>query len=289
MHHSKIKVRKFMRDSLHEKWVAGKGHPKTNKDIHNSTPYIHSNQTFRTYRSQCDHYADWLKAQGITDVDTAWTLIPNYLKDLTESGKSAWTVSTAMNALAKAWGVSTSEIHFTAPKRERAAIKRSRYAAIRDKHFSELDNIELMTIAQCSGLRRHEMAALHGDQLSCTADGTLVINNVVGKGGRVRNVELHGTSDELKLVYKVMRAAGTGKVFNHIHSAFDEHHCRAEYACRCYRSKARPLDTLNRDEKYCCRKDMAGTVLDRDAMLYTSRQLGHNRIDVVANNYLYNL
>ncbi|MBQ0028247.1 MAG: hypothetical protein KBS96_06555 [Lachnospiraceae bacterium] len=52
---------------------------------------------------------------------------------------------------------------------------------------------------------------------------------------------------------------------------------------------ARDISTLDSKEKYICRKDKAGVVYDRQAMLYASRQLGHNRIDVIANSYLHNL
>ena len=36
------------------------------------------------------------------------------------------------------------------------------------------------------------------------------------------------------------------------------------------------------------RKDRAGEVLDKLAMEITSKMLGHNRINVIAQSYLYN-
>ncbi|WP_172807850.1 hypothetical protein [Christensenella intestinihominis] len=48
----------------------------------------------------------------------------------------------------------------------------------------------------------------------------------------------------------------------------------------------RPMDGLDRKEKYYCRRDKKGIVYDRQAMLYVSRQLGHNRVSVIAGNYL---
>lgn len=38
-----------------------------------------------------------------------------------------------------------------------------------------------------------------------------------------------------------------------------------------------------------CRKDESGRKLDKAAMLVCSKALGHNRIDVVANNYIRDL
>ena len=44
-----------------------------------------------------------------------------------------------------------------------------------------------------------------------------------------------------------------------------------------------------RDRVYTCRKDESGRKLDKAAMLVCSKALGHNRIDVVANNYIRDL
>ena len=40
-------------------------------------------------------------------------------------------------------------------------------------------------------------------------------------------------------------------------------------------------------EKYFMRNDRKGDVYDREAMEKVSKQLGHNRIDVIAGHYLY--
>ncbi len=284
----KIKVRKWMRDQLRQKYNAGHGVAKHElKDIHNSTPYIHSDKTYKTYVAQCNHFADWLTEKGITDKDEAWNMIPQYLKHLESNSKSAWTILTAMNGIAKAWGVSTSKIEYKAPKRERADIKRSRYTAKRDAHFSMENNRELVILATCSGLRRHELEALHGTDLAMDVNGNTIIRVRSGKGGKARDVILHGSEHEIQCVIRMMRRASTGVVFNHVHSAFDEHHCRAIYACRAYKSVLR--DNIPKKDRYVCRKDKKGVIYDRKAMLYASRQLGHNRIDVIASSYLYNL
>ena len=41
--------------------------------------------------------------------------------------------------------------------------------------------------------------------------------------------------------------------------------------------------------QYTCRKDEAGKKLDKAAMLVCSKALGHNRISVVADNYIRGL
>lgn len=284
----KIKVRKFLRDSLREKYSKGRGHAKC-KGIHNETPYIHSHKTYITYLAQCNRFSDWLAERGIKDSSEAFKTIPEYGNFLESQGKSAWTIYTAMSGIAKAYGVSTKSLGYQPPKRERVAIKRSRYSAIRDKHFSAKNNELLIDFGSCTGLRRHELAALTGNKLAVKSDGTYCIRNVKGKGGKIRDIDIIGSPKEVENIINVMMSAKNGKVFSHIHSAFDEHYYRSIYAARAYSKKARDLSLLSEKDKYYCRKDRAGKVYDRAAMLYASKQLGHNRIDVIANSYLHNL
>ena len=57
-----------------------------------------------------------------------------------------------------------------------------------------------------------------------------------------------------------------------------------------------PYDRVNKGtarkfkgDVYVCRKDEAGRKLDKAAMLICSKALGHNRISVVADNYIRGL
>ena len=75
----------------------------------------------------------------------------------------------------------------------------------------------------------------------------------------------------------------------------------AEYATAIYKAHARPIDQIPHDrvnkgtghryqsQVYTCRKDEAGRKLDKAAMLLCSKALGHNRLEVVANNYIRDL
>lgn len=91
------------------------------------------------------------------------------------------------------------------------------------------------------------------------------------------------------------------KVWQHIHQSADIHGYRAEYATDIYRAHARPIEEIPYDrvnkgtgrkfqsDVYTCRKDESGKKLDKKAMLICSKALGHNRIEVVANNYIRGL
>lgn len=121
-----------------------------------------------------------------------------------------------------------------------------------------------------------------------------------GKGGRERLSPIIGQNIE-QIVERFRNTLPEEKVWQHIHKSADIHGYRAEYATAIYRSHARdikeiPFDRVNRgtgrryqSEVYVCRKDEAGKKLDKSAMLVCSKALGHNRISVVADNYIRGL
>lgn len=285
----KIKLRKQFNTILHELYRQGYGKPKI-KDKHNSTPYIHSESTYKTYKAQCGHFAEFCYANGVKyDMDEAFKLIPAYGRKLEDEGKSAWTIYTAINAIAKAFGVSTESLGYKPPKRERASVSRSRYATEMDRHFSVQANEKLITFCKCFGLRRRELEALTGDCMGFNKKGGLLVHVTNGKGGKERWVPFCGTLKEEKLVVDLMTQASATKVFPYVHSKADIHGYRSVYACKLYKTYARPTETLKSSEKYVCRKDKAGVVYDKKAMQIVSRALGHNRISVIANSYLHNI
>lgn len=91
MDKKKKKLKKFFRDNLNNKNRAGYGRPK-NKGVHNETPYIHANNTFKTYLSQCYHFADWCYERGIKYPEEAYGKVHEYGKWMEDRGLSAWTV-----------------------------------------------------------------------------------------------------------------------------------------------------------------------------------------------------
>ena len=284
MRNREIKLRKQLHDSLREKYAQGYGKPKHGlKDEHNSTPAIHSTNTYKTYNRAVNAFADWCKGMDIKDMPTAQKRIPEYMDKLNAEGKSAFTQSTIMSGLAKAFGIHTTDINYKLPQRKRSDIVRSRDIAARDRHFSPEKNQELIRFCEATGLRRRELEALRGSQMTFKGDKVFIhVKN--GKGGKERLVEV--VKDE-RLVKDMCERAGEGKVFPRVHGSADIHFYRGNYAKAIYRKYARDINKLEKHEKYYCRGDMKGQVYDRRAMQIASENLGHNRIDVIASNYLY--
>lgn len=284
-----VKLRRQFNNILYDKFKKGHGKSKI-KGKHNETPFIHSEKTYKTYNEQCSHFADFCYANGVKyDIDEAFKLIPKYGKKLEADGKSSWTIYTAINAIAKAYGVSTQELGYKPPKRERRSVQRSRNAAEMDKHFSAETNENLITFCSCFGLRRREVEALTGDCMAFNKSGRLFVHVLNGKGGKERWAAFCGTPQEEKQCIKMLKLANKGKVFNHIHTKADIHYYRSVYACKLYKERARAIEDIHPEDRYICRKDKAGIVYDKKAMEIVSKMLGHNRISVVANSYLHNM
>ena len=121
-----------------------------------------------------------------------------------------------------------------------------------------------------------------------------------GKGGRVRMSPIIGANAE-QIIERMRNTALEEKVWQHVSENADIHGYRAEYATEIYKAHARaiediPYDRVNKGtgrkfqgDVYVCRKDEAGRKLDKAAMLICSKALGHNRISVVADNYIRGL
>lgn len=124
--------------------------------------------------------------------------------------------------------------------------------------------------------------------------------NVIGKGGRLRFSPIIGEDTE-QIVERIKNTPPDAKVWSHVSQNADIHGYRSDYATNLYRIYARKIEDIPYDQLhegignlyqsdvYVCRKDERLKRLDRKAMLVCSKALGHNRISIVAENYLRGL
>ena len=241
---------------------------------------IYSWNTYKSYLQQCCQFARYCRdnhhCKNLTDCR-------QYVREWMESrkGLSAYTQKLSASALCKLYGESLEELGIATKRAARSEITRSRGTAKRDAHFSEQKNADFVEFCRSTGLRRSEITKLRGDQL-IERDGEYCIETT-GKGGRFRVITICG---DVELVIGKMKEAGTGKVWKKVPQNADIHSYRADYASRIYLKYARPIEEIPRKERYICRKDKAGIVYDKAAMLEVSKALGHNRISVVGEHYL---
>lgn len=249
---------------------------------------IYSKATFETYKQQFRHFADWLEKahpEAFT-LEDARGFVDEYLRHLIELERSAYSISTAKAAIAKIMGVEATQF-ITTPPRLRADIKRSRGVAERDKHISDKKEEELARFTSATGLRRKEMTMIRAEDLFFE-NGQAYLNVDKGtKGGKSRVAKIVGkTEAETKEIVKWIQSK-EGRLFYKLSSNYDNHYYRATYANRLYNQLKRDIADIPTEEKYIMRKDRAGEVYDKQAMLHVSKALGHNRISVIAQSYLY--
>lgn len=249
---------------------------------------IYSKATFETYKQQFRHFADWLEKahpEAFT-LEDARGFVDEYLRHLIELERSAYSISTAKAAIAKVMGVEATQFIAT-PPRLRADIKRSRGEAERDKHISDKKEEELARFTSATGLRRKEMTMIKSDDLFFENGQAYLNINKGTKGGKSRVAKIVGkTEAETKEIVKWIQSK-EGRLFYKLSSNYDNHYYRATYANRLYNQLKRDIADIPTEEKYIMRKDRAGEVYDKQAMLHVSKALGHNRISVIAQSYLY--
>ena len=298
---------------------------------------IFSFNTYQTYWKHTKYFLKYIKEvhPECTTLKSAKKYVNEWLQLRTDQGLSAWTIQTEAKALSKLYGIQPDDDgYFKPPKRNREDIKRSRGDRVRDRHFSEENNNELVKFCKGTGLRRSELMELRGKDLvsraqiedeiarlnalqagerSAAADkrlemlqDTLLFDEEYfthvrnGKGGRERLSPIIGQFAG-QIIGRIRETPAEEKVWQYVNTNADIHGYRAEYATAIYKAHARPIQDIPYDrvhrgtgrryqsEVYTCRKDEAGKKLDKAAMLVCSKALGHNRISVVADNYIRGL
>lgn len=260
---------------------------------------IYSWGTYRSYIRECNHFANFCKENFKSKtLEDCKTHANEWIESRQKQGLSNYTLKLDVSALGKLYSCSSTD--FTKiPVRNRVEITRSRGDAVRDKHFSMDKNKSLVRFCKSTGLRRGELQVLTGDKLIQKGNDFFVKIDRGSKGGRMRVSKVIGSAEDIKHVVDLMHDAGTQRVFEKIHNGADIHSFRADYAKAFYDEIARnikdiPFDKVNsfnglkyQSEVYKCRGDLAGKQYDKVAMLEVSRNLGHNRIEVIASHYLY--
>lgn len=244
---------------------------------------IYSYKTLKTYMEQCNYFVKYCKEKHrCRYLGECRQYADEYLQHGKDRDLSNYTLHLSRSALCKLYGDSC-EDYLQLPPRKRQDIKRSREAAARDKHFSEKKNEKIVFFCKATGLRRHELEQVRGINYKYK-DGELFVIVNKGKGGKYREIPIY--KGHKARIREIMQAAGEGFVFPEVPEAMDVHSYRSQFATAMYERLARPVFLIPSKERYYCRGDRKGVILDKKAMLQVSRALGHNRISVIAGHYL---
>jgi integrase len=236
---------------------------------------------------QCHQFVDWLKKNEeipkVRLIRDARIYVKAYLNELKAKDYSAFTVHTAAAALAKLFECRMENFGVDLDKRERKVIKRSRHEP--DPEY-ERKHHDIVDFYRGCGLRRCEMLRLKGEDVYRNENGDVIVHVRKGKGGKERFV-----TARKQYADHIEKMAGAVQPKEHVFltlpGKLQNHHYRGDFAKGLYYELARPIEELAPDELYIMRKERAGEKFDRAAMLEVSRQLGHNRIGIIAESYLY--
>ena len=264
---------------------------------------IYSYSTSVSYSKACQKFGAYVKSVSPQGRYTSLTDAKKYAKEFiakenADLNLSPCTVKLERCAVAKLFGVTSKDLG-EVRSFSRADITRSRERTVisektgkeiknpstRAGHFSEKNHADLVTFGKGTGMRRSEMEKVRGDQIHTKEDGRLYISlePYQCKGGRPRELVVIGDTEKIK---ELCDRVGHERVFEKIPSAMDEHHYRSQYATALYKSLAREKDAIPKEDRYCCRGDLKGVWYDKKAMEIVSKNLGHNRISVIAEHYL---
>ncbi len=274
-----------IRGKLKEKLALGVKRHEV-KDENGYSPYIHSRTTYKNYVKHSLLFAKWVKKNfGIKNISDMETFTRMYLESRIARRLSAWTVALDAAAIAKLYDCHIADLEVELPKRKRSEIKRSR-GRICD--FSEKKHQAVVDFCKGTGLRRHELLMLRKSEIWSEGKDVFVFVRQ-GKGGKSRIVPVRRGYEQTVLGVATTCINDDDKLFNKsdVPCRMPVHKYRAVYAKAQYERFARPIDQIPKRERYICRKDKAGVVYDKAAMAQVSKMLGHNRISVIAESYLY--
>lgn len=266
---------------------------KSKKRFQQDKEYIFASSTLRMYIRHVYRFFRWIQQQGIElhNFQEALQYLQPYLDHLTQNNKSAFYIKLAGCAILKLYpGHYLSD--YRTPECRREEIKRSRMHDMRYFVKAQKKHPDLFQFGLSTGLRKNkELARVRGVDL-VKKNGSWAIHTK-GKNGQYRDAPIIGPPETIAKIVDMMRKAGETKLFGpeglygRIPGNYDQHVLRSIYAVRIYLEHERPREELLRDERYYCRKDYAGIILDRKAMIEASEALGHHRVGVIAHSYLW--
>ena len=245
---------------------------------------IYSTSTYKNYVTVAAQFGNWAKeAYGEKDLKNCKQYVAEYLEMRIDKGLSPNTIDKDVSALAKLYKCTGNDFGIEKPKKSRSNITRSRNLV---KGFDYKKHKEVLDFINGTSHRRSELLKSKKEYYT-EVNGEIIVR-IKGKGGKIRYSKVLPQYREL-VRSRLRGLKDEDKVFkpSEIPDRTPCHAYRAKYAKDYYNMIARPLDTLTTQEKYFCRNDKKGTVYDRQALAVVSKMLGHNRLSVIVDHYLY--
>jgi len=268
---------------------------------------IYSYKTFDAYKQTAMVMAKWIKTEHpeIKRIDGINKNIAiQYLQMRQNEGKSAYTVSKDMSAINKVYGMSICKKEAGLNERSYKNITRSRVDRPNDKKYNPKNYTAQIIFAKATGSRRESVLGGQYQVKPCSvwqdAKGNIFVG-LVEKGGKFRNAPVLGgyraqiteiipyipvrvpcgTIREEEAKFKELyKNSKEGYLFSKYTKKIDNHAFRAEYA----RARYQELIEQKNERGEEILRGYRG--YDQDCLGQVSKDLGHNRISVVAEHYM---
>lgn len=284
---------------------------------------IFSYSTYKDYTRHCGYFFDYMEREHpkCDTLGAARKYVPKFLKKRKVDGGeaksllSAWTVVFERQALCKLFGIKRGDAeYFKVTDRNMIETVRSRKEVVR--HFSLINNDELIRFCRGTGLRRGVLGSIKGSSL-VTREKMLAPKGATdAEAGRMREMTeifpeakyfirqkdakgdvvftpVIGPDEEL-IAEKFRKTQMSSKVWPVVHSNADIDGFRAEFVKSVYEMYARRIEDIPYDridhlgnrvqtEVFHFKGTLAGEILDKKAMMKAMYAMGVRRIEQVAH------
>lgn len=261
---------------------------------------VYGYQTAHTYMGQLTLFSKYcVCVHGLRHLAQLTQAIgEQYIQMLSALGYSPWSVATAASALNKAMGWEISPKKLGLPPRRKLDIWRCR-AEPKPVYV----DTEQQTVARASGMRRMSVTKFRGCDCVRNADNQVIGIHVKEKGGKHRIAPILAAyvAEVTAIIDAAVAVRGTTKpVFETYTRRVCNHRLRAEYAANLLHQledeRAASSAPFNGQWKICdyCRlkgkdrnRGLQTQGHDTELLGAVSGALGHNRVCVVLDHYMY--
>ena len=261
---------------------------------------IFSIRTMQAYRQTAREFSQWAAEQGFKNANkiTRGT-VGIYLQERQQKGMSPSTVSKDMAALNKMYGYALTKRELNLSVRKKDEFTRSRKLTDNDKRNFSMYKDQI-SFAKATGCRRQSVLKVKPSDFLRNARGKVVAVTLTEKGGKERTAPV--LNEYKNWLTAMVNSKGTPDepMFKEYDSHIDNHAFRAEYAAALLkqleteRSAGKPLfdgdlspQSLINLRGKDAERDSAYRGYDRDIVAMVSGALGHNRLCIVFDNYIY--
>ena len=252
------------------------------------TPYVHSIKTADNYREVINQFSRWIKVRepdiwkGKKIKNISKDIAYEYLRDREDKGLSPYSISRDMAAINKVLNLGLNKKEGELKKRHLKDIKRSRNNT--NEGLSKTikdDNKYQIRLAKATGMRRESMTILKPEDFTVLRNKALLVK-LNEKGGKIRLAPILKKDQGWVASFLTNKKPGE-KLFKNYSNQIDNHFFRACYAKERYVEMAeRKLEIgLNVNKNYYYKR------YDREIIRELSKNLGHNRLNVVVQHYSY--